>query len=160
MRVWTDIEQSSSTMAKQLHRWWTEHRGDSDMPDRADLHPEDILPILPNILISELEPDPFRMRYRLVGTRIVAVVGFDFTGRYLDELQPDPVTVPWVDYYRRVAETRAPLMGSVDVPAKAGGILHYEFAICPLRRGGDAVAQFIALEDFLGAEIASAQWAG
>jgi len=173
MPVWTEIERSSSPMARRLYRWWIEHRGPvasggvvsggvvsggADIPDRDALHPEDLLPILPNILISELEPDPFRVRYRLVGTRVVTVVGFDFTGRYLDELQPDPITVPWVDYYRTVAETRGPLMGSVTVPAKAGGALHYEFAIFPLRRGGDAVAQFVAVEDYLGSEIASAQW--
>src|SRR5690349_1217150 len=102
MPVWTDIERSSSTMAKQLHHWWITHRGDADMPDRAALHPEDLRAILPNILISEREPDPFRVRYRLVGTKVVAVVGFDFTGRYLDELQRQPITVPWADYYRTV----------------------------------------------------------
>jgi len=161
--IWTDIAQSTSPKVKALHAWWMAHRGPEgsaapDMPDRSALWPGDIQALLPSIFISELERDPFRIRYRLVGTRAVALTGYDFTGRYLDEMQRADAEVPWADYYRRVVETRRPLLGSVIVSAKAGGTFKYEFGIFPLTLGGTEVRQFIAIEDYFGFEAGSAQW--
>ena len=159
MPVWTDITQSTSPQVKALNAWWMAHRGDADMPDRSALWPGDIIRLLPSIFIAELERDPFRIRYRLVGTRAVALTGFDFTGRYLDEMQRADAEVPWADYYRTVAETRCPLMGSVTVSAKAGGTFKYEFGIFPLTLGATEVRQFIAIEDYFDFRFRSAQWA-
>jgi len=157
--VWTQIEQSASTQVKALHAWWMTHRRDGDVPDRSALWPGDIIKLLPSIFLSELESDPFRIRYRLVGTRAVALTGFDFTGRYLDELQRDDAPVPWAEYYREVLKTRRPLMGAVSVAAKAGGTFKYGFGIFPLTLGGTEVRQFIAIEDYFDFQLGSAQWA-
>ena len=154
--VWDDIAQSRSTMVQELHAWWIAHRGGAEMPDRNALWPGDILRLLPFLFIAELTGE--RIRYRLVGTRAVALTGFDFTGRYLDEMQREDAQVPWADYYRTVVETRRPLMGSVTVPAKAGGTFKYEFGIFPLTLGGTEVSQFIAIEDYFDFQLASAQW--
>jgi hypothetical protein len=156
--VWTDISQSTSLQVKALHDWWMAHRGDADIPDRRALWPGDITQLLPSIFISELERDPFRIRYRLVGTRAVALTGFDFTGRTLDEMQGEGAEVPWAEYYRTVLETRRPLMGSVTVATKAGGTFKYEFGIFPLTLGGTEIRQFIAIEDYFDFKLGSAQW--
>jgi hypothetical protein len=42
------------------------------------------------------------------------------------------------------------LFGLTTVPRSTGGTVDYEFGIFPLRRGGDLVEQFIALEDYFG----------
>lgn len=159
MPVWTEIERSASLQVKALHAWWMAHRRDADMPDRSALWPGDIVKLLPSIFLSELQRHPFRIRYRLVGTRAVALTGFDFTGRYLDEMQREDAQVPWAEYYREVLETRRPLMGSVTVAAKAGGTFKYEFGIFPLTLGSTEVSQFIAIEDYFDFRLASAQWA-
>ncbi len=158
MPVWTDINQSTSPQVKALHDWWMAHRGDADMPDRSALWPGDILKLLPLIFISELERDPLRIRYRLVGTRAVALTGYDFTGRTLDEMQGENAPVPWVEYYRTVIETRQPLLGAVIVPAKAGGTFKYEFGIFPLTLVGTDIRQVIAIEDYFEFKLCSAQW--
>lgn len=158
MPVWTDIARSSSPMVKLLHEWWMGHRPEGDIPDRSALLPEHLAPLLPNILMTDIEASPFRVRYRLVGTKVVANVGFDFTGGYLDELEPKPAPIPWLDYYRTVVETREPLLGSVEDVAAAGGSFTYEFGLFPLRRGSTMVAQCIAVEDYFGFQAKSAQW--
>jgi hypothetical protein len=159
MPVWTDVAQSSSRMVKRLHAWWTENCPAGDIPDRSALLPEHLGGLLPYILITEIEPMPLRVRYRLVGTKVVANAGFDFTGEYLDELEPPVRPIDWMACYRQVVETRASLMGSVPDRAAAGGKVTYEFGIFPLRRGGSAVAQCISVEDYFGFEARSAQWA-
>ena len=55
------------------------------------------------------------VRYRLVGTKVTAITGFEFTGRYLDEVLGPAITEPWMDYYATAARTREPLLGSVTM---------------------------------------------
>jgi hypothetical protein len=135
------------------------HRGELGVPDRGALWPGDILKLLPFVFIAEVQPEPFRIRYRLVGTKAVANTGFDFTGRYLDEFQRPGAPVPWEDYYRTAMATRQPLLGDATVPAQAGGTFRYEFGIFPLTLGGTEIRQFVAIEDYFNFDFRSAQWA-
>jgi hypothetical protein len=157
MSVWTEIEHNRSPMVRMLHAWWLAHRGASGIPDRRDLDPAALRPLLPNLFIADIEPKPFRVRYRLVGTKAVRTIGFDITGRYLDELLSVTPEVPWMDYYRTVCETRAPLLGAVEVSAKSGGTFAYEFGLFPLAQGGSAVAQIAAVEDYFDFDLTAAQ---
>lgn len=156
MPVWTAIEHNQSRMVRAMHAWWLGQRGPSGIPDRRDLDPAALKHLLPNLFIAEVEPSPFRIRYRLVGTKAVQVIGFDITGRYLDELLVEPA-IPWMDYYRIAFESRAPLLGSVAAPARFGGIFTYEFGLFPLTQGGAGVAQMAAIEDYFDFDLTSAQ---
>jgi hypothetical protein len=106
--------------------------------------------LLPFMFICDAEHNPFRVRYRLVGTRAVEVTGFDITGRYLDELLSAEADQPWIEHYRRVYVSRMPLLGATTVPTRAGGQLTYEFGIFRLRKGEQAIDQFVAVEDYFG----------
>jgi len=156
MPRWTDLELTKSPLVRRLHAWWTGARGDRALPDRRDFDPVEHVDLLPAVLISEAEGDPVRIRYRLVGTRIAAVAGFDFTGRYLDELLADNTQEPWLDFYAMATETKLPVLGFVTEPTINGGTFHYEFAICPVTAGGDQVRQFICIEDYFGFNLTSA----
>lgn len=134
-------------MVRTLHRWWRE-RCAGDIPDRADLDPADLKPLLPNLFIVEVEHDPFRLRYRLVGSRATEVTGHGITGRYLDNLLPANTDEPWIENYRTACRTRAPLFGTVEAPTRGGGRFTYEFGLFPLRKGGTAVEQIVAIEDY------------
>src|SRR5688572_856187 len=81
MTTWTNPDECLSDLVKLLHTWWDAARGSADVPDRADLRPEEMKPLLPFLFIADAEHDPFRVRYRLVGSRAAEVTGFDVTGR-------------------------------------------------------------------------------
>jgi hypothetical protein len=149
MPVWTAIEQSKSPMVRTLHAWWRAHRGAHGIPDRGDLDPAALRALLPNLFIADIEPQPFRVRYRLVGTEIVRFAKFDFTGRYADSLQfQDDETADWTTYYRAVADARQPGLGQT-LWTVSGSIKRWmEFIICPLSTGGSLIDRCIAIEDY------------
>jgi len=157
MPVWTEIEQNRSPLVRMLHAWWLAHRGANGIPDRRDLDPAALRALLPNLFIADIEPQPFRVRYRLVGTKAVRTIGFDITGHYLDELLGAAPEVPWIDYYKTVYESRAPLLGAVEVSAQSGGTFAYEFGLFPLTQGGAEVAQIAAVEDYFDFDLTAAQ---
>lgn len=70
---------------QKLHRYWLKKKGDRDMPHRADIHPDEIVELLSGIVLVDVEYNPVRFKFRLVGTDAVLALGRDLTGRYLDE---------------------------------------------------------------------------
>ena len=150
MTTWTNPDKCLSDRVKFLHAWWDAACGSADVPDRADLRPDEMKALLPCLFIADTEHNPFRVRYRLVGTRAAKVTGFDVTGRYLDELLSAEPDQPWMDHYRRAYLTRKPLLGATTVPTSDGKLFTYEFGIFPLRRGGETIDQFVAVEDYFG----------
>ena len=55
-----------------------------------------------------------------------------------------------MDHYRHAYLTGDPLLGATTVPTSAGKLFTYEFGIFPLRNGGTAIEQFVAVEDYFG----------
>jgi hypothetical protein len=132
---------------KQLHDYWTLCRGNRVMPRRADIDPADIRHLLPNIYLVDIEPAPFRVRYRVVGTNAVEWQGHDFTGYYLDELRfekPDEILA----LYRRAAEEKVPTFRATTWLRPNGITRAVETGIFPLSEDGEHVTQCLAIEDF------------
>ncbi len=148
MPVWREIERCRSAMVRELHGFWDRLRGAGELPHRADLDPAAIKALLPNLLIVDFEPDPFRVRYRLVGTKVVAASGYDFTGRYLDEMSLASGGALWTSYYRAVRDSRRPLFGTVELPTAEGSHFTYEFGIFPVTTDGVHATQCLDIEDY------------
>ena len=147
MSRYTNPAQIQSELVRSLFHWWHAHRG-ADIPDRSDLDPGDLKKLLPNLMLSDLEENPFRVRYRLVGTKVAEATGLNFTGMDLDQLMPVESEEPWMDDYHVVFATREPAYGVSSVPMPNGAVYVYEFGIFPLRNGGTSIAQFLAIEDY------------
>ncbi len=80
------IEELPNSILKNFYQYWLRMKGSRSMPSRSNLNPADITPLLPNIVLVDVEQDPRRYRVRLLGTETVKVLGEDCTGRYLDDL--------------------------------------------------------------------------
>jgi hypothetical protein len=154
---WTDPSLTTSPLVREMHDWWLSHAGPSGIPDRGSLDPLALRRLLPNIIISEVETAPFRVRYRLVGTKVVDVTDFNFTGRYLDEIVGTGTDTPWLEHYACIYRSRAPLFGSVTERTTSGGTFTYEFGIFPLTAGGTEVKQFVSIEDYFDFNLTSAE---
>ena len=98
-----------SEMLIGLFGYWDSKRAGRRMPSRDDLDPIDIRDCMPSIILCDVERDPPRFRYRLIGTRLTELVHRDVTGQYIDESiygdNADVVKGPFLEAY----ETRAPV---------------------------------------------------
>jgi hypothetical protein len=52
MPSWREIGKTEAALVRQLHDYWQSKRGGRDVPDRSDIDPAEIIPLLPNILLS------------------------------------------------------------------------------------------------------------
>src|SRR5689334_294640 len=63
---------------RRLHDYWASKKGDRKAPSRADIRPEEMVPLLPSVYLVDVEGTRFRLR--LVGTEIVLEYGAEITG--------------------------------------------------------------------------------
>jgi len=144
-----DIAEISSPRIHRLYSYWQNqkrHRSGRP-PRRGDIAPDQIRDLLPNIMIVDVEHDPLRFRYRLVGTRVVEYNGLEFTGRYLGEIGW-PEEQDLFDSYADVVKNRQPFFGSLAWELTTGRVGRCEFARLPLSEDGEAVSQILAMEDY------------
>jgi hypothetical protein len=70
-----------------LYRYWQEKCGTRRMPSRRDIDPLELQPHLGNVVLIDVEHDPLRLRYRLVGTKITDVMERDSTGSIYESFE-------------------------------------------------------------------------
>ena len=70
-----------SVRIRRTWNYWTEKRGRRLMPARSDIDPAEIRDLLPYLVLTEVLSVPPFLRYRLVGTKQVAIRGHDPTGQ-------------------------------------------------------------------------------
>lgn len=81
------------------HRW----RGSKRWPARTDIDPLDFRKLLPNLFLVEVSPDRKRFRYTLSGETVRQNLGFELSGRYLEDLFHDNQLERIAASYRSVA---------------------------------------------------------
>jgi len=78
---------------QSLFEYWCSVRGGEIVPNRSDIKPVAILPLLPNLMILEYRADD-ALVYRLAGTACAEKLGIDLTGSNLyDHIAPHQRTM-------------------------------------------------------------------
>jgi hypothetical protein len=143
------VPPESDRRIRRLHDYWCGiHPAEATLPGRQHLEPLDLSEVLRWVWLIDVQREPLRFRYRLVGTGHRDVMGADFTGRWLDEAFPG----------------FASLRGYADLVAVAGGEVRYcrrvpnfpvekglvqmERVMLPLARDGVTVDMLLGLSLF------------
>jgi hypothetical protein len=95
---------------RRMHKHWQAiHPAPGVLPARKHLDPLAVPDLLPNLWLLDVEAETLRLRYRLVGTRIVEAAGEELTGKWLDEAHPNLAHHPqYLDRYRAVVHGGRP----------------------------------------------------
>lgn len=146
MQILNNAESIESSTIRQLLAYWRSKSRDGGIPARADIDPAEIVTILPNLMIVDFERDPFRVQFRLVGTRVVEVTGFEFTGMYLDEIAMPDVEESFLECYEAACRTRQPMFERITWRFDDQTTGDYDFCVLPLDDNGEWAARALAAE--------------
>jgi hypothetical protein len=121
---------------RQLYAYWCERCAGRSMPARTEIDPLDFRYILGNIVLLGVERDPppanaVRFRVRLQGTEIVQRLGFDLTGRTLDDLAMPAFRGLIANAVAEVAADGVPLLRQRNM-IMDDRLLRYEALVLPL----------------------------
>jgi hypothetical protein len=93
---------------RALYDLWRGLRPDGTLPGRRDFDPVVVPRLLPNIWLVDVQAQPMRFRYRLLGTAVVFAMGRDLRGSWFDDAHPEFAGSPFAEELVAVANERAP----------------------------------------------------
>lgn len=88
----------------RLFDYWRAIAPPDALPGRCHFDPLVIADLLPRVWLLDVFREPFRLRYRLCGTKLVEALGQDPTGRWLDEVHDGVRDPRYIDRYRHMAD--------------------------------------------------------
>jgi len=93
------------------------------MPSRADIDPLELRDCLGNLcLLDVIGAGPRRFRFRVDGSNLAALTGFELTGKFVEDV-PDPRYRDFlIALYERVVLTKAPVFLANDEEWKGCGV--------------------------------------
>jgi len=137
------MEEIRNPDLRRLYDYWSERRGARKMPSRADLDPLDMTFIMGNvILVDVLSETPPRFRIRLHGTNLVQYVGYELTGKMLDELPQTEFREAARQTFTHVIKTREPFRHRRDRIIE-DRLHRYETVVMPLSSDGEQVDRLL-----------------
>ena len=131
-----------SPMNETLLAYWRAQAGAKSIPSRGDIDPFiDLAHIVQHLFLVDVEPQPLRFRFRLVGTEVADHVGKDMTGKYLDELvEYDAQYARVKPDYETTAKFRRETVSLVRFLTKdRKRSINYERLLLPLSENGRSV---------------------
>lgn len=152
-----DIQAAALDLEQDLPRYpdlclvldyWRSKCADRFAPARADIDPVDLPRILPRIMLADVESDAsgaIDFRYRLSGTGIGNVHGFDPTALRPTDLTPPIYGQLIHEHYRTVVERRQPL-AHVIVLVTNKKQRSYARIILPLSADGETVNMLMTVD--------------
>lgn len=137
---------------RQLHEHWLGlHPAGGGLPGRQHFDPMAVPNLLPFIWLADVQHNPLRFRYRLMGTEYLNVFGRDYTGWWIDELNPG--FIGSTAHKQFVAAAERGTVGYRRGHTEPAPILPKDYrwierVVLPLARDGKAVDMLLALTVF------------
>jgi hypothetical protein len=128
---------------QRLHRDWDSRRCGREFPARSDFDVLDLKYIIGQLALLDVAYNPMRFHFRLHGTGIAQRVGYEMTGKDVDELPPPVVRSLVRRHFTAVVEQRMPLVEIRERPAMDDRVLASETLASPLSRDGVTIDMLI-----------------
>jgi hypothetical protein len=133
-----DLTIDSPTL-RRMHGDWQKRQRGSLLPGRSEFDVVDFKYILGRLNLVQVHQDPLRFRYRVHGTECARLLGYDMTGKFVDQY-PDPVYSTRVRRnFSSVVESPQPRCDLGKREVVDGRIIHFEALILPLAEDGETV---------------------
>lgn len=115
---------------------WREKANGRAMPARGDFSHEDLWPFMGDVALIDIERNPLRYRFRLIGTNVADMVKRDMTGRYLDEIYSGENFYNAVRSFTHILKHRCPVRGTGNISHAEKSHLRVEVLDAPLSTNG------------------------
>lgn len=140
------VEKIGSRLAQRLYRYWLEKRGKRAFPSRRDIDPLDLPFALGHLSLVAISDSPRRFHYRLVSTGVTADLGYEMTGKDVEDI-PEPEMRDYVRaFYERALAARGPLYEEGTAVIEGRTWEHKSLAL-PLSTDGAAIDMLLVYRE-------------
>jgi hypothetical protein len=138
------VNEVHSPILRRLLADWEARRFAYTLPGRADFDVLDLKYCLGSIALFDVLYEPLRFRFRVHGTGIVRRVGYEMTGKELDEMPSPELVAKMRAHFGRVMAARTPVVETRRRELIDDNIVECEVLVLPLASDGDTIDMLIA----------------
>jgi hypothetical protein len=138
------VESLATPQHRFLLRYWSDLRGERRLPHRREIDPMEMRPALGYVHLLETVEGGQDFRYRVFGSVVAAVSGFDLTGHLASHLRASSYIVEFHLAALRAAQRRGDVLLSEHGPPAAVYTSTWHRLILPLGDDGGEVARLLA----------------
>jgi hypothetical protein len=151
-RRWTHANflRRCAPVIAEVHGYWNAKRGHRRMPARADIDPAELRPFIAHILLVDVRHQPFKLTYRLVGTREVRARGEDPTGKDVESHFLGDSWDATLFNYRHAIDQRGFIYDEHPAPAATSRVHELASLYLPLSPDDDNVNMVMVCSDYVG----------
>ena len=132
------IDQIQIPVLRKLYAYWDNVRGERALPAWRDFDVHHLSFIASNILLIEVHHDPLTFRFRAHGLQLAWRIGYDMTGKVVDDLPHPQNRAVLLERCRDLVSNRRPYIGQGRRNV-AGREVPYEVVWLPLSEDGQRV---------------------
>jgi hypothetical protein len=142
--VWQpQLEHLTTTQLRFLRRYWDDLRGKRPLPRAQEVDALEMRPALGYVMLVDVIDDGCDFRYRLFGSIVASVSGFDLTGSVVSEHPASPYIAEFAfASYRAVLARGEPLFSEHGPPATANTKAWHRLLL-PLAGEDGAIIRFL-----------------
>jgi len=144
----SSVDELHSQVLIDAFEYWRSKCGDKGLPSRPEIDPIEMKLFLDRIMLVDVESEPRRYRYRLVGTLITQTTNRDVTSQYWDEVYTDIQYEVLKVSLDNVVETRKPCRSTGSVNYVRKEFVSVEVLDLPLSADGINVDMILRVVDF------------
>lgn len=132
------LKELQEPLCREMLSYWNEVRGDRAMPRPDEIDPVRFARHMPNLLMVQVNWEPFDLTYRLLGGDVVNAHGANFRGRRVLDSQSHTGRFSEVlhSFYKFVAEEERPYAVAGTMEYVARGFVSVEAVYLPLSLDG------------------------
>jgi hypothetical protein len=138
-----------SERLRQVYAYWASKIVGGRLPSRASIDPVEIPRLLPFVFLVDVERDPQRFRFRLVGTQICVWAGRDATGMYTDDPAYGSQGPEITRQYAEVVARRRALYSEQPAARPERDFMFYDKVVLPLSADGVHINMLFCAADLL-----------
>ena len=140
-------EEMDDPRFRWMFNYWRSRSRGQTLPGRSDLDPVEFPRLLGQVNLIDVIPHEagYRFRYRLWGSQVTEIIGSDFTGRFLDEIDQGEQSHEPIEVLEQTVASRRPHFWRQDLPGDARRYRSYRRLLLPLADDGEVVDMLFAL---------------
>lgn len=147
-REWLDLESPPDTDLVVLYEFWKTMAEAEGIPRRRWFSAESLRRFLPRVLIIQVEQGGESFSYRLAGSQVYEVHGYEFTGRNVRDISPQALGDALHDDFRMLVQSKSPQLGHMQYTNRLLETRSYLMLRLPLSEDGETVSQILACGDY------------
>jgi hypothetical protein len=142
-----DLETELTPDLQIALEYWRAKKVARVAPPRSQIDPVDLSPLLPRVMLVDVDGERGEFRYRLAGTGIVKLHGMELTNRGPRDLQPAALGIMIEQHYAEAVRRVAPVAHLVTL-AVGEDSATYRRLILPLSDDGITVNRLLTVDSY------------